>query len=113
VGRTGVETRGQVRFSIDTHLLAESRAALYGRGRVFWVIGGASSGKTTVCRTPSTKGGIPVYDMDAHIYGTYHARFTHDRTSLCAPEVIPNPWMTSLTGLLGCWGFRKVATRRL
>ena len=91
--RTGVETGGQVRFSIDMRLLAESRAALAGRGHVFWVVGGAGSGKTTVCRTLSTTLGIPVYDMDAHIYGTYHARFTHDR------HPVNTEWSTAPDGL--------------
>ncbi len=46
---------------------------------MYWVVGGAGSGKTTVCRILSDRFGIPVYDMDAHIYGAYHGRFTQER----------------------------------
>jgi len=64
---------------INSDPLAQAGAALSGREGLYWVIGGAGSGKTTVCRVLSARLGIPVYDMDAHIYGAYHGRFTHER----------------------------------
>jgi shikimate kinase len=43
---------------------------------LYWILGGAGSGKTSICQHLSTQFGLPVYDMDAHIYGTYHSRFS-------------------------------------
>ena len=78
---------------INNDLLIQSRAALFKRGRLYWVIGGAGSGKTTICETLSAKFDIPVYDMDAHIYGTYHSRFTQKR------HPINRAWSTARDGL--------------
>jgi hypothetical protein len=67
------------RFIINHALLAQSHAVLQRRDKLYWIVGGAGSGKTTICQVLSARFGIPVYDLDAHIYGTYHARFTQDR----------------------------------
>ncbi len=56
-------------FIINHDLLTRSRAALFRRDRLYWVVGGAGSGKTTICEALSAKFELPVYDMDAHIYG--------------------------------------------
>jgi hypothetical protein len=80
-------------FTVDTDLLARSRAALSQHERLYWVVGGAGSGKTTICQALSATLGIPVYDMDAQIYGAYHGRFTRERHPVnCA-------WSTSSDGL--------------
>ncbi len=41
---------------------------------VYWLIGGAGSGKSTVCAELARRG-LAIYDMDAHIFGAYHGRF--------------------------------------
>jgi len=66
-------------FIINNDLLTQTRTTLYGRDRLYWVVGGAGSGKTTICRALSARFDIPIYDMDAHIYGAYHSRFTQKR----------------------------------
>lgn len=66
-------------FTIDHDLLAHARAALQARNRLYWVVGGAGAGKTTVCQVLAATYGIGVYDMDAHIYGDYHGRFSPAR----------------------------------
>ena len=66
-------------FTINNDLLIQSRTVLSKRNKLYWVVGGAGSGKTTICRTLSALFNIPVYDMDEHIYGTYHCRFTQER----------------------------------
>jgi hypothetical protein len=66
-------------FTINNDLLIQSRTILSKRNKLYWVVGGAGSGKTTICRTLSAQFNIPVYDMDEHIYGTYHSRFTQER----------------------------------
>ena len=68
-----------MRFTLNNDLLIQSRAALFKRDRLYWVVGGAGSGKTTTCQALSAKFELPVYDMDAHIYGAYHGRFTQER----------------------------------
>ncbi len=55
-------------FIINSDLLLQSRTDLFRRDRLYWIVGGAGSGKTTICEALSTKFDIPVYDMDAHIY---------------------------------------------
>ncbi len=65
-------------FSINHALLAQAREKLSGRTLV-WIVGGAGSGKTTLCQALSARVGLPVYDMDAHIYGSYHGRFSPTR----------------------------------
>jgi hypothetical protein len=68
-----------MRFQINRALVKRAQEALSPHKRLFWVIGGAGSGKTTICRVLSASYTMPVYDMDAHIYGTYHSRFTRER----------------------------------
>ena len=82
-----------MRFVINHDLLSQARTVLSTRDRLYWVVGGAGSGKTTICQALSTSFGIPVYDMDAQIYGAYHGRFTQER------HPINKAWSTSQDGL--------------
>jgi len=68
-----------MRFTVNDTLLSEARAVLHGNSTLYWILGGAGSGKTSVCRHISDSVGLPVYDMDAHIYGSFHSRYTPDR----------------------------------
>ncbi len=74
-------------------MLAQSGTILSSRKNLYWIIGGAGSGKTTISRSLSAKFGIPVYDMDDHIYGTYHGRFTQER------HPVNTAWSKSQDGL--------------
>ncbi|MEA1979180.1 MAG: hypothetical protein U9N80_14920, partial [Chloroflexota bacterium] len=78
---------------INHDLLAHSRAALSRRDKLYWVVGGAGSGKTTICQALSAKFELPVYDMDAHIYGAYHGRFTQAR------HPVNKAWASARDGL--------------
>lgn len=78
---------------IDNNLLQQARTALFKRNRLYWVVGGAGSGKTTICQTLSARFDIPVYDMDAHIYDAYHGRFTLER------HPVNKAWATAPNGL--------------
>ncbi len=80
-------------FIINNDLLTQSHAILFRRDRLYWVIGGAGSGKTTICNVLSAKFDIPVYEMDAHIYGAYHGRFTQKR------HPVNKAWSTARDGL--------------
>ena len=80
-------------FIINNDLLTHSHAALFRRDRLYWIVGGAGSGKTTICQVLSAKFKLPVYDMDAHIYGTYHGRFTQER------HPVNKAWSSARDGL--------------
>ena len=80
-------------FILNNDLLAQSRAALCRRERLYWVVGGAGSGKTTICEALSAKFELPVYDMDTHIYGAYHGRFTQER------HPVNKAWSSARDGL--------------
>jgi ABC-type dipeptide/oligopeptide/nickel transport system ATPase component len=80
-------------FSINHDLLAQVSAALESRNQLYWVVGGSGSGKTTLCRVLSAQFALPLYDMDAHIYGTYHSRFTPER------HPASHAWSTAENGL--------------
>jgi replication-associated recombination protein RarA len=82
-----------MRFIVNNDLLVQSRTALFRRNRLYWIVGGAGSGKTTICRALSARFDIPVYDMDAHIYGAYHGRFTQER------HPVNRAWSTARDGL--------------
>jgi hypothetical protein len=66
---------------------------------VFWVIGGAAAGKSTICRAIVERTSFQVYDMDAHIYDSYGPRYTPERhpanTRWLAAEN-PLAWMLGL-----------------
>lgn len=68
-----------MKYRINHNLLSNACTSLFKRHRLYWVVGGAMSGKSTICQILSDRFGIPIYDMDAHIYGTYHSRFTQER----------------------------------
>jgi hypothetical protein len=82
-----------MKFIFNNNLLKQSHASLFRRDRLYWVVGGAGSGKTTISQTLSTKFNIPVYDMDAQIYGAYHSRFTQER------HPVNKTWAASENGL--------------
>jgi len=68
-----------MKFVIDNNLLRQARSVLSKRKELYWIVGGAGSGKTTISRVLAKKLNIPLYDMDKHIYGDYHTRFTQER----------------------------------
>lgn len=46
------------------------------RPRLYFLIGGSCTGKTTLSQALAARYKLPIIDMDAHIYGDYHGRFT-------------------------------------
>ncbi len=80
-------------FIINNDLLTHSHATLFRRDRLYWIVGGAGSGKTTICEALAAKFELPVYDMDAHIYGAYHGRFTQER------HPVNKAWSSARDGL--------------
>lgn len=68
-----------MQFNIDLSLLSRASKLLAEHKRIYWVLGGAGSGKTTICKALAEQHSLPFYDMDAHIYGAYHKRFEEMR----------------------------------
>lgn len=66
-------------FALDEKLLKHVGQVLASRHNLFWIVGGAGSGKTTICQLLSEQFDAEIYDMDAHIYGSYHKRFSKER----------------------------------
>jgi hypothetical protein len=82
-----------MKFDINYDLLEQSRITLLKRENLYWIIGGAGSGKTVISRSLSERYNIPVYDMDACVYGTYHSRFTQEH------HPVNSAWASSQNGL--------------
>lgn len=87
-------------FELNDHLLIEARAILYDRDDIYWIIGGAGSGKSTISRILSERYSIPIYDMDEYVFGHYMARYNVDRhPASFAWFKVSNPldWVLSLS----------------
>ena len=66
-------------FAPNLDILADVRTRLSAFEQIRWVIGGAGSGKSTICRAISARLGLTVYDMDEHIFGLYMGRYSWQR----------------------------------
>lgn len=81
------------RFVINQALLEAAKTVFANRPHVYWVVGGAGSGKTTLCQALANQFNLPIYDMDAHIYGEYHGRFSPTR------HPVNSQWAAAPNGL--------------
>ena len=87
-------------FEVDRALLREAAARLEPAHGLRWVIGGACSGKSSVCQTISRWTGVPVFDMDEHLYGGYLGRYSasrHPASSAWFKRGDGLAWVLSLT----------------
>jgi hypothetical protein len=66
-------------FVMSEGLLNRARRVLGGRRHLYWVVGAAGTGKTTVCRALAARYRLPVYPLDALIDGSYQQRFSPER----------------------------------
>lgn len=87
-------------FTLNYPVLSLCRATLWATNNVYWLVGGAGSGKTTISQALGARYHLPVYDMDAHIYGSYHTRFTAERHPVnwawaAAPQGLA--WLLAMT----------------
>jgi len=65
-------------FEADPLAVAEARERL-SRYDFRWLLGAAGAGKSTVARILAGRYGLEHIDLDAHIYGDWHDRFTAER----------------------------------
>jgi len=83
-------------FSADPSLLEKARSALSARADLYCVIGGACTGKSTVCRALAEATEMALIDMDQRIYGGFSfdpAR--HPAVSAWFSADNPLAWMLS------------------
>jgi hypothetical protein len=89
-----------MKFIPNKELMSLARSSLSKRKGIYWIVGGAGSGKTTICRAISEKLNIAVYDMDEHVYGSYHGRFNPERhpvNTAWSKAQDPLAWLMVLT----------------
>jgi len=87
-------------FELDYQLLKEAQAVLFDRDDIYWIIGGAGSGKSTISRELSDRYHIPIFDMDEYVFGRWMTRYNADRhPASIAWFTAPNPldWALSLS----------------
>lgn len=87
-------------FQVDQALITKARPVFANRHNVYWVLGGAGAGKSTLCRAIAERVGIAVYDMDEHIYGAYFPRYTaqrHPATTAWLSAENPLAWALELS----------------
>lgn len=87
-------------FDLNTSLLDQVGEKLKIYQNIFWIIGGACSGKSTVSQLISQNMGMTVYDMDTHIFQTYMPKYTagnHPASKAWFGAENPLDWVLSLS----------------
>ena len=87
-------------FTVDIGLLKKASRILAEYQNVYWIIGGACAGKSTLCKTIATEKNIPIYDMDEHIFGKYMGRYEpkrHPASKAWFSAENPLDWILSLS----------------
>ncbi len=90
----------QTMFCVDQRLIDKARALLFRQPNIYWVGGGACTGKSTICRAVCESRRITLYDMDACIFGHYLSRYRSERhpaSKAWFSAVKPLLWVLSLS----------------
>lgn len=66
-------------FHLNQALIDQARPVFERHRNIFWVLGGAAAGKSTVCRAIAARGAAALCDMDERIYGTFIPRYDAQR----------------------------------
>jgi hypothetical protein len=86
-------------FQVDQALIDSARVAFQRLPNLFWLVGSACTGKSTIAHAIAAHTGIAVYDMDAHIYGSYMPRYNaqqHPANAAWLAAANPLQWMLAL-----------------
>jgi hypothetical protein len=87
-------------FTINQKLLELAKKRLQNKPNIYWIIGAASSGKTTLSQALAEQSHISLYDMDAHIYGSFGELYSAEQhPTNTAWLSAPNPlaWQLALS----------------
>ena len=68
-----------MKYPMNEKLIKNAWEVLYKRRNIYWIVGGACAGKSTVCKAIGERYNIPVYDMDEHVFGKYQSRYTDNQ----------------------------------
>jgi len=85
-------------FTTNHLLLQDIRPLLAPFNRLYWLIGGAGTGKSTISRALAAQPGVQRYDMDEHSFGDYARQYTpqrHPATTAWYTAENPFGWMLS------------------
>lgn len=99
-------------FQLNPELIKEARQLLQNHTDLYWIVGGSCSGKSTICQAIAAATGLPLYDMDEHIYGRYMPLYHPQRhPANTAWLAAPNPlaWQLALS-LEAFNAFNRAAT---
>jgi hypothetical protein len=66
-------------FQPNSELLSQARVSLARHTRIYWLLGGACAGKSTLSGAVAARRDIRVCTMDELIYGTWMERYTKER----------------------------------
>ena len=89
-----------MQFNINHELLKQAHTLIGHRHNIYWLVGGSGSGKSTICKELAEQYGFEIYDLDAHIYGDYHGRFSathHPVNSAWAAASNQLAWLLDLS----------------
>ncbi|MCO5196408.1 MAG: hypothetical protein M9941_01370 [Anaerolineae bacterium] len=62
-------------FEPDQQLITKARSVFAKLEQLYWVIGGAASGKSTICAALAARFDVELIDMDARTYGSFFGRY--------------------------------------
>jgi len=86
-------------FPVDEALLASSADRLRAHSQLRFVLGGAGTGKSTVCAALAALHGLEILDMDTRLYGSWHGRFDparHPANHAWSSAADPLAWQVAL-----------------
>jgi hypothetical protein len=98
-GRESLPHDRRLAGGVDEALPAEARHALAGYAGLRFVLGGAGTGKSTVCAALSALHGLEILDIDARLYGSWHGRFDparHPANHAWSSAADPLAWQVAL-----------------
>jgi hypothetical protein len=86
-------------FPVDEALLASAADRLRAHPRLRFVLGGAGTGKSSVCLQLHESRHVAVIDMDARLYGSWHGRFDpvrHPANHAWSSAADPLAWQVAM-----------------
>lgn len=86
-------------LAMDEALLADVRARLADHPGLRFVLGGAGTGKSTVCAAIADRNPVRLIEVDARLYGSWHGVFDARRHPAChawSSAADPLAWLVAL-----------------
>ena len=87
-------------FIVDEVLLDKAAGILSELDSIYWIIGGACAGKSTLCLHLAETRGLQLFDMDQHVFGMYQKLYSssrHPASHAWFSAANPLEWVLSLS----------------